>query len=300
MLESLEAHCRVAKTITVLALDDNVRSFLSALGRPEWRVIGLSDLRDDDLMTLHGKRRQREFCWTCTPALSHRMVLDAEEGDIVVYLDADLRFFAAPELLLDELGPEGSILIHEHRFSADRQRYEATSGRFNVGFVAFRVTEEARACVKRWRSQVLETCVLDPDNGLCGDQGYLNEWPKKYPGLRIMENIGGGVAPWNLNSYVLTGSRGTPRVDGVPVVFFHYHSFRSVAVSRLGTIAAIPAHGYDFPTLAKHLFFSDYARALRRLSKSAARHGFAVAADVHQPFREALSGWRRGSLILSL
>jgi hypothetical protein len=77
--------------------------------------------------------------------------------------------------LLAEMGDNKNILIHPHRFSPDRLACEATAGTFNVGFVGFRVSDEARACAGRWREQVLALCVKDPEKGLCGDQGYLNE-----------------------------------------------------------------------------------------------------------------------------
>lgn len=300
MLNSLEAHCRAAKTVTVLAMDEDVTPLLAAVGRPDWRVIGIDDLDDAELSALAGVRPHREFCWTCTPALVRRMVSTVRDGDHVVYLDADLRFFAAPEVLLEELDDGGTILIHEHRFSPDRRHYESSSGRFNVGFVGFRAGDEARACAERWRRQSLDRCELDPDNGFCGDQGYLNEWPALYPGLRVMRNIGGGVAPWNLNGYVVDGSPERPRVDGVPVVFFHYHSFRSVAVGHLGMIAAMPAYGYEFPAPVRRLLFAGYVRAIRRASKAIGKRGFTVEADLRQSLRDAIGGWRRGSLMMCL
>src|SRR5207248_4278570 len=137
------------------------------------------------------------FCWTCTPALASWMVRTSTENDIVVYLDSDLLFFGNPRTLLEELDDTAAILIHEHRFSPDRTAWLTTSGRFNVGFVAFRVGDEARACVTRWRAQTIACCESNPEKGLCGDQAYLNEWPALYPNLRIMQNLGGGVAPWN-------------------------------------------------------------------------------------------------------
>jgi hypothetical protein len=129
--------------------------------------------------------------------LSNFILKQAPVGDFAVYLDADLYFFADPAVLLAEMGDNKNILIHPHRFSPDRLACEATAGTFNVGFVGFRVSDEARACAGRWREQVLALCVKDPEKGLCGDQGYLNEWPERYGGLRIMEHIGGGTAPWN-------------------------------------------------------------------------------------------------------
>ncbi|HKI99147.1 MAG TPA: hypothetical protein VKB51_11795 [bacterium] len=297
MLESLEAHCRVPKAVTILALDDQVPLLLARLGRPEWRVLRVADLQDEELSALEQTRPRREFCWTCAPALSHHMVHTADTGDTVIYVDADLLFFADPANLLEELGEDGNILIHEHRYSPDRIQWESGSGRFNVGFVAFRVGDEARACTGRWRGQVLERCELDPEHGYCGDQGYLDEWPKRYPGLRILQNIGGGTAPWNVTAYEVGGSASQPTVDGVPVTFFHYHAFRTVAVPPFGIIAAYPAWGYDFTRNAIRILFRNYAKRIRTLNRRVARAGYSPTADVQLSPRVAFRRLRSGDCI---
>jgi hypothetical protein len=300
MLESLEARFSGEKTITILAMDDTTPSMVRKMGRSGWNVISVEDLSDPELLAARQERPHREFCWTCAPAMAARMVDIRKEGDVVVYVDADLYFFSSPQLLLDELADGGNILIHEHRFSEDRKHYEPSSGRFNVGFVAFVVGDESRACVQRWRAQVLDKCVLDPDNGYCGDQGYLNEWPDRYPGLRILKNIGGGVAPWNLLSYKVTGDALHPSVDDTPVVFFHYHAFRTVAVEFIGNVAAIPAWGYEFSKEAQKILFVHYSRRIRRISRKATALGFRIESDLERPIREALSAWKQGNLISAI
>ncbi|MEK9285535.1 hypothetical protein MTR72_39055 [Bradyrhizobium sp. ISRA442] len=300
MLESLEAQFAGDKTVTILAMDDEVPSMVARMGRPNWKVVTVEDIGDAELVEVKTTRPHREFCWTCAPALMSHMVQAQADNEIVAYLDADLYFFSSPQLLLDELGSSGTILIHEHRYSEDRRHYESSSGRFNVGFLAFLVGDEARACVNRWRQQVLDKCVLEPENGYCGDQGYLNEWPSLYPGLRILKNIGGGVAPWNLLAYKVEGTASRPTVSGVPVVFFHYHSFRMVSVGAFSHVAAIPAWGYDFSRESQRLLFSRYARKIRGVLKRAGRLGFTAESDLQHPVREAVRALLRRNLISAI
>ena len=299
MLESLHETMSRPFNVTVLAMDRVVPGMLAKIGRPEWKVVEVANLGDKQFAELEKTRPHREFCWTAAPVLAHRMTEAAREGDLVVYVDADLFFYGDPVQLTDELGVDGSILIHEHRYSPDRVQYEATSGRFNVGFVAFRVGDEARRCASRWRQQVFEKCELDPDNGYCGDQGYLNEWPALYPGLRIISNIGGGAAPWNLTAYRVTGEPERPSVNGVPVVFFHYHAFRSLYVEHLGFVAARPAYGYRFSSLANRLLFSLYASRLRTLTAAAHAAGYDLHADERIGARQAARGWLANEIILA-
>lgn len=299
MLESLARHHPQPFEVYVLALDEGAHRLAQQLGRGAWRVLAIADLGDDELMALQGVRPHREFCWTCTPAFLHRMVQTAADGDVVCYADADMMFFADPQILLDELAGGGNVLIHEHRYSPDKEHLLAASGRFNVGFVAFRVGEESRGCVSRWRQQTVACCEFDPERGLCGDQAYLNEWPGLYPGLRIMQNIGGGVAPWNVNANLVSRGPDGPAVDGVPVVFYHYHAFKLVTAPGLGAIAAVPAQGYAFPPETRRHLYKPYVRAMR---DALARTRFAVQprSECSLSHRELLSGLVRGQVMTFL
>jgi hypothetical protein len=297
MLESLEQHFKGDKSVTILAMDEATPSIIDRLGRADWKVVSTEQLGDADLLDVSKTRPHREFCWTCTPALINQIVKSSKEGEVVVYLDADLYFFASPQIILEELGQSGNILIHEHRFSADRRDFESSSGRFNVGLVAFVASDEARACINRWRRQVLDKCVMDPDRGFCGDQGYLNEWPDRYAGLRVLRNIGAGVAPWNLLSYNVSGSKRRPVVDGVPVIFFHYHSLRTISADHFGYVAILPAWGYEFSRESQRLLFVHYPKKLRQIFKRAARFDIKFSTDLERPLGEVIDAVLRQQLV---
>lgn len=298
MLESIEPHLKIGDEIVVLAMDDRAESVLNSVKRASWRIARIESLGDCELLASEKTRERREFIWTCTPALSRWMIRTSSEGEIVVYLDADLLFFADPRLLLDELGDSGNILIHEHRFSAERAGWEATAGRFNVGMIAFRVGDEARACVERWRTQTIERCELDPKNGYCADQGYLNEWPSLYPGVRVMQNIGGGVAPWNVNQYRV-GQRdgGGPTVDGQPIVFFHYHALERLIEPRFGFIAVCPSFGYSFPRGTLNAIYRPYARSIRKIEEGLLESGCDSEGDRVRHWLDIAIGLVRGRYV---
>ncbi len=300
MLDSLEAYCRAEHEVVVLAMDDAAADMLTRCGRPGWRTVRVPDLGDAEFTALEATRPRREFCWTAAAVLCHALATQANEGDHVVYLDADLLFYRDPSELLAELGSNGAIIVHEHRYSPDRTFFEQYSGRFNVGFVAFRIGEESRRCLDRWRDQVIETCELDADLGLCGDQGYLNEWPALYPGLRILANLGGGVAPWNLAAYEVGGTRSAPTVNGAPIVFFHFHAFRTVSLPSLGYTLAVPAYGYEFSARARRTIFGSYARRVRAWHARLAAAGFVLATDLDVGLKDGAVRWAAGKFVLAV
>jgi hypothetical protein len=269
----------------------------AALGAPGVRALSVEDLDDAELLALRGERPHREFCWTATPALLRHALRGAAPGDTVAYLDADLMFFADPMLLLRELDGH-DILIHEHRYAPDRAAWRRSSGTFNVGLVALRPGGQAEACVERWRRQCLDKCVLDPEHGYCGDQGYLDEWPHRYDRLRILGHIGGGVAPWNVAQYTVARGDDGPLVNGVPVVFYHYHALRVVEVAWPVGLIADPAEGYRFPRTVKSLLYRPYLRALSRQQRAIrGAVGAWPRIEARRPARDIVRGLATGALV---
>jgi hypothetical protein len=76
----------------------------------------------------------------------------------------------------------------------------------------------------RWAEQCRQWCYYRNEGDKFGDQKYLDEWPKIYAGhVCEIENIGAGLAPWNLPNYKITSG---PCADGKPIMFYHAHEFQ--------------------------------------------------------------------------
>src|SRR5665213_244419 len=210
-------------TLYVLCMDDFTLGALRTLDLPNLRPIGLAEIETDALRAVREKRTIGEYCWTCTTPLLRHVLAQQAPDTVVSYVDADIRFFSDPSIVLAEMGGR-SIYVHEHDFAPEHAELRMVSGRFNVGLVAFRNNEESRVCLEKWSAQCLDECVIDPAAGLCGDQGYMDEWPDLYPGLVISSNLGIGLAPWNISKYRVADGPGGVTVNGNPVVFYHYHS----------------------------------------------------------------------------
>jgi hypothetical protein len=229
----------------VLCMDPYTQELLEELALPNMRLIALDQVEDEALLAVKEQRSFGEYCWTCTTPLLQYVLGLWPEGRVVSYVDADIAFYNDPQAILDELG-DGSIFIHEHDFAPEHQSLAITSGRFNVGVTSFRNDEQGRACLARWRRQCIEECVMDPAANKCGDQNYLDEWPDLYPGLVISRNPGVGTAPWNITKYQFRGRTAEARVDGRPVVFYHYHTLKLLR-PRLGVKPTLIAVGnYSF------------------------------------------------------
>lgn len=217
MIESLKRHSSKRIEVFFLALDEEAYNAMAGL-RLEGVTVGRK--WNVDL----GDHTWQEYCWLQASQLCEAQV--GRFNDITTYLDADLFFFSDPEIILREVGRR-SVGIIPHRFIPSK-KYLERNGRFNVGWLSFEggsfteyITGEVIA--KEWAAQCREWCYARNEDGKFGDQKYLDAWPEKYGDkVCVIQNIGAGTAPWNLANYRLTEG---PKVDGVPVVFYHYHEF---------------------------------------------------------------------------
>lgn len=213
----------------VFSFDDKCFEILSKLQLDHATIVPLGEFEDDELLKVKKIRSTVEYFWTCTPSI---ILYSIKRYDLSVctYIDADIFFFDNPKILLDELA-ENSVIITEHRYTKEYNRTE-TSGKYNVQFLTFKNDDNAIGVLRWWRARCLESCELNPNKGLCGDQKYLDMWPARFNGIHELNNIGGGVAPWNVQQYEFNMKDG--KIIGFEkntqnhfkLIFFHFHGLK--------------------------------------------------------------------------
>ena len=243
LYESLVRACPGFR-LRVLCMDGVTKSVLDALDLPSLEPIALDELEqsDPELTSVKASRSPVEYCWTVASALCLHC-FDREPGlGILTYLDADLVFYADPAPVFEELG-EGSVLLTAHRYGPRWRWLERDSGRFNVQLVTFRREERAVAALRWWRERCLEWCYDRVEDGRFGDQRYLDEWPERFEGVRVLGHPGGGLGPWCSGRFSLELRDGQVTVDGRPLLFHHFHGLRLYRPGRTPTAVDLAAGG---------------------------------------------------------
>jgi hypothetical protein len=230
MYESLESVCD-SFHIYIFAYDENSFKYLSNKKYSNATIISLGQLESyfPELLTVKEQRTFAEYCWTTT---SYTILYCLKNFDIncCTYIDADLYFFSNPSVLVDEI-KNNDVIITEHRYTPCYDQSKM-SGKYCVQFMTFKNNKNGLLILDWWRERCLDWCYNMFENGRFGDQKYLDDWTTRFNGVHVLENLGGGLAPWNIQQYNIHNNglnlRGETKDDGIlfNCVFFHFHYFR--------------------------------------------------------------------------
>lgn len=262
LYRSLSAHCEDFH-LFALCMDEESHQALETLSLPGFTIVRLRELEQSnaDLLRTKAERSKVEYYYTCGPSFVLYLMQRRPELDLITYLDADLFFFSSLQPIFDEM--EGhSVGIVEHRFTK-RQSELKRFGNYNVGWISFRRDECGLECLRWWAQRCIEWCYDRVEENRFADQKYLDEFPARFKSVRVIEHKGANVGPWNVANYPITQHRAEIRVDGQPLIFFHFHGFKALSPwlfdTNLGSFHARPSR------LVRQEVFGPYIRELRDL-----------------------------------
>lgn len=253
-------------TLYILAMDDLCYTILNELHIDNVVPIKLVDFENDDLLLAKRNRSFGQYCWTCSSSLI-KYIFDFYKEEFCTYIDADMCFYSDPNVLVDEMRSYNKkVSIIKHRFARKYRYTERQVGHFCVEFNTFENCVEARDILDVWIKQCLDCCVTD-DGVHWGDQKYLDEWPKKYSAVHVNENLGAGVAPWNLHQYEDIYIKGgivysnIKEYKAIPLVFYHFENIQYLDTKR------VKFNAFDFWKIKKDIINTLYVPYLQRIRK---------------------------------
>jgi len=223
MYRSLVRECPSA-FVYIIAFDDKCYSILKEMKLKKAKIISLEEFEDKELLKAKSNRSKVEYMWTCSSS-SVYYVLKRFKLDSCTYIDADLYFYSNPKVLIDEM-KSSSVLISEHRYTPKYDQSKI-SGKYCVQFMTFKNNKEGMKVLTWWKNACLDWCYAQPEEGKFGDQKYLDDWATRFKGVYVMQNLGGGVAPWNMQQYkIVKGNLLKKDKDEFHLVFFHFHGLK--------------------------------------------------------------------------
>jgi len=246
-------------TFWILCFDKITYNILKNLNLEDVKLISEEEFERDDkeLLSAKSTRSRIEYYWTCTPSLPLYIFCQDPTISVLYYLDADTYFFSTPLAIARELG-EQSILIVPHDYSKEFENHNS-SGVYNVGIMAFRNDDIGLTCLNWWRERCLEWCYWKHENGLIGDQAYLNDWPERFGKVSISLNPGINAAPWNIAKYGIEIDADQQLYVGKrPLVCYHFHGLK-ICTRRL---IYLTGFNVALPTNKLSLIYKPYVAEL--------------------------------------
>ncbi|HVU16763.1 MAG TPA: hypothetical protein VHD32_07550 [Candidatus Didemnitutus sp.] len=278
--DSLRAHGEPFR-LSVLCFDEHVEAIVAAENSPSLEAIPLRELlaADPEYAAVRPQRNRYEFYFTGTPSIVRHCFARDPAADRVTYLDADLYFFGPPSGVFAEQG-SASVGIVPHRFPARLKELER-HGIYNVAWVSFRRDAEGRACLDWWRERCLEWCYDRFEPGRYGDQGYLDEFPRRFHSVTALQHPGINAAPWNVDGARFSAADGQVRIDDCPLFFFHFQGIREIVADWFDP--GFRPYQTRFTEPLRELVYRPYLRALAtQQARLQARDGVGPVLGYHR------------------
>jgi hypothetical protein len=214
--------------LLVLCFDAETEAVVRAVADADLVPISLAEVQqaDPEFAAVRARRTTVEYFFTATPVLVRHCFEREPTAERITYLDADLFFFGPPSAVLAEQG-EASVGLVPHRFP-ERLKERLIYGTFNVAWVSFRRDRDGLAAVEWWRERCLEWCHDRVEGGRFADQGYLDEFPRRFGGVRVLDHPGINAAPWNVAEAKIERRGASVGLNGQALLFFHFHGIREV------------------------------------------------------------------------
>jgi len=213
----------------VLAFDNETYSYLSNLG--EQNIVPISfDTYNSYFDTSFDRfADKKQYYFTATPNICIYLLEKYPSIDILLYLDADVYLFNSLDSLYKEFGGN-SIGICPHNLHPVTRKIFKNHGIFNVGVNLFRNSEIGRKCLYDWKLDCETWYKGKPGYHLeyFSDQIFLDSWPDRYSKVKIIENIGVDVAPWNAANYSFSKNQNEYFVNDYPLIIYHFSALKKV------------------------------------------------------------------------
>jgi hypothetical protein len=226
LYHSLARHAPGSR-LWVLCLSEACYGALVALDLPDLVPRRLSDFEtaDPEVAATRPHRSLIEYYFTCSPAWMLFVLNNEPDAEWVTYLDGDLFFFASPEPIYGEL-QDAAVAIIPHRYPAKLAKLKKF-GTYNVGWVGARNDSDGIAVIKWWRERCIEWCHDYVDGARFADQGYLDSFSSRSARVKVIENIGANLAPWNVANYRIDFRNDRVMIETIyPLIFFHFQGLK--------------------------------------------------------------------------
>jgi len=273
--------------LEVLCFDDETYSFLVKQAFAGVVPVRLADFegRHPELLAVKPSRSRGEYFFTCTSCWTLDVAERNPTVDLVTYLDADMRFYSSPESAVRMMSGK-DVMVCEHKRGFANEPY----GRFNVGWITFRLSDVGLACLRKWKSSCVEWCYDRVEDGKFADQKYLDQWPGDLGEKLVIAPRTLDLGPWGIDKGEIGVREGVPSLNGKPIVLYHFQGLWIVNARRyeIGWF-----HKFSIVSLLKFLY-EPYIRELQSVEREFSLQSVKTRDNDNGVFHNLFTNFRLG------
>ncbi len=258
-------HCLIAENEIAPEVEKIISSFHTS-----FIPIKLNQIEGPFFQQIYDKyflEKKNEFRWSMKP-VAINYLLSQKKYDKVIYLDADLYFFNAPDFLFKLLDKDKVLLSPHWRCSHKPELdwfnfvHNFKHGIYNGGFIG--VNYQGQEVMDYWANLCLAACEQNALNGLHDDQKYLDIFQSYFEGVGVLRHRGCNVSNWNrVECRRSNDSHGNTYINETfPIVFIHFTDGTNTEILKGNDEYLLPF----FNSYAKHLNQIDPALDLIKLT----------------------------------
>lgn len=250
----------------VFCFDDLSYKLIKELNYPGLIAISTLEFENKELLKCKQdkkKTKMYEYYWACKPYCV-KYIMKKMNADIVTYIDCDFMFLQSPEEIFEEMD-EADVLIQPNNFSSGEMKEFVPVGYYCSCYESFRNNSNGIKVLNWWHKKNMEWCYARFEPGKFADQKYLDDWRIRFKSVKEIINIGANLSPWNVQKYNISKRDGRICVNNVPVIYYHFHSFKMNLLDYSYQITGDRENFYDIPKDVVKLIYISYAKSLKNV-----------------------------------
>ncbi len=217
-----------------------------------------------------------------------RYLFEKRKAEHVIYLDPDTKLFAPLSSVHKDL-EEFSIVLTPHIYEpipfdgkGPGENIFLNYGLYNLGFIALKNSEQTLSLLNWWKEWTYQAGFDKVEYGYFVDQLPMNLVPIFFDKVKVSDDIGLNMAPWNLHERQLSVCDGRYVINGkFPLIFYHFSSFE-VDSNEL------PKHKYNRFSLSERPDIVPLYSAYNAEMIAKSYHFFSGFKSIYTAYRERL------------
>lgn len=205
-------------------------------------LVEVSDIGIEKFAEMNDRYNIIELNTSIKPFVFDYLYKVYSDADFVMYFDPDTCVFDCLKSIEDEL-EDNSILLTPHICTPiepdGKMPTENTFtqyGLYNLGFLATKRSINTVELLNWWMRRLEINCYSKPQEGIFVDQLPMNFAPIFFEKVRVSNNLGLNMAPWNLHERELTIENGHYFVnERHPLCFYHFSNCNPLDLDLLST-----------------------------------------------------------------